>query len=171
MHGLLGISHRGAEQHSALSKTFSSALARLREHGSEEGGENTKPACREKNSMMSFSGQTQPLALHRMTVTVGLCVCTGSPQERNHWPSDSGEPPRCLWITDSGKCGSIAFSCIPTSDFRSPDGQFQSDVSKWPSLKSQGHKAKPKAMNLRKGVGVMGRGLITIRGRNMWEEM
>lgn len=77
MHGLLRVSHRGEEQHSALSKTFSSALVRLREHGSEEGGENTKPACREKGNTMSFSGQTQPLALHRLTVAVGLCVCTG----------------------------------------------------------------------------------------------
>lgn len=86
---------------------------------SEEGGENTKPASREKGSTMSFSGQTQPLALHRLTVAVGLCVCIGSPQEYNHQPSDSGEPPCCLLNTDSGKRGSIAFSCKPTGDFRS----------------------------------------------------
>lgn len=64
MLGLLRISHRGEEQHSVLSKTFSSALARLREHGSEEGGENTKPAAyRGKGNMMSFSGQNIAIAI------------------------------------------------------------------------------------------------------------
>lgn len=108
---------------------------------------------------MSFSGQTQPLALHRLTVAVGLCVCIGSPQECNHQPSDSGEPPCCLLNTDSGKRGSIAFSCKPTGDFRSLQWTIPISCQQMTLVEVTGSQSQTQSHESQKGNGSDGKGI------------